>query len=187
MTQPNTPEIAATADASEPLASTILESQDEGTANTVTLNEGALNAVTDATSGGARLANANRLTHGLDSAPEIGRQRLALGKLPTSLARCERAANAFRRALEDAVELAHGRIEFAAALSINTAARWERHSLLAMRWLREHGERMDDAQRLAYSREIARASTERDKAVERLKLQPEAQLTIAATLYGRTA
>jgi hypothetical protein len=105
-----------------------------------------------------------------------------MGKLPSSLARVERAANAFRRALEEAVELAHGRIDFSAALSINTAARFERHAGLALRWLREHGEAMDDAQRLNYSREIARASAERDKAVAALNLGA-ARLTIAATLY----
>ena len=165
-----TDEIAYLADAQNAIASPLEETPPEGTANAVTPNERTVNTATATLPGGAPLANLNNAGHMLDSDPAIGQHRLALGKLPASLARCERAANAFRRALEEAVELARGRIDFADALAINTAARWERHSALALRWLREHGERMDDAQRLAYSREIARASSERDKAVASLKL-----------------
>lgn len=176
MTQPNTPEIATPADAPEPLATDLEETAPIPSA-----------PMQPAPLGGAPALNANALTHGLDSDPEVGRQRLTLGALPRSLRRVERDAYAFRIALEEAVSLAHGRIDFAAACAVNTASRWERHALLATRWLRERGEAMDDAGRLAYSREIARASAERDKAVASLKLQPESQLTIAATLYGRTA
>jgi len=163
-------EITAPADDGEPIASPLEDTAEPVTPNAVTVNESTVNPATATPSGGAPLANLNHAGHMLASDPAVGQHRLALGKLPASLARCERAANAFRRALEEAVELAHGRIDFAAALAINTAARWERHSALALRWLREHGERMDDAQRLSYSREVARASSERDRAVASLKL-----------------
>lgn len=129
-------------------------------------------------SGGAPLANMNHFGSGLNSDPAIGQLRLKMGSLPPSLLRVERAANQFRRALENAVELAHGRVDMVAALAINTAARWERHSLLALRWLRDHHATMDDADRLRYSKEIAKASAERDKAVTQLRLSAADRKTI---------
>lgn len=123
--------------------------------------------------GGAPLANLNHAGSMLHSDPALGQLRLALGKLPADLVRVERSANQFRKMLEKAVVEACGEIDLTAALAINTAAKWHRHSDLALRWLRDHGDRMDDAERLKYSREVARASAERDKAVERLRLSTD--------------
>jgi hypothetical protein len=63
-----------------------------------------------------------------------------------------------------------GEVSLVDAAYINTAYRWERHAQLAARWLHLHGAEMDHATRLAYSRDVARASTERDKALASLKL-----------------
>lgn len=130
--------------------------------------------------GGAPVGNSNALTHSLRS------HRLILGKLTRrkragetaaeqqarrSLAKVEQQAADFRAMLEHAVIDVHGSISLAHACTLATAARWERHAMLALRWLRERHDALDDAQRLAFSREIARASAERDKAIERLKLE----------------
>ncbi|MDX1945220.1 MAG: hypothetical protein SFU86_07425 [Pirellulaceae bacterium] len=56
------------------------------------------------------------------------------------------------------------------AAVINTAARWEQHALLATRWLRISFDQLSHDQRLNFSREIARASSERDKALRELRL-----------------
>lgn len=137
-------------------------------ADAVTVNEGTYNPV--ALNKGAPLANMHHGKSMLNSDPAIGQLRLKMGKLPPSLARVERSANKLRKILESAVLAAWGEIDVAHALAINTAARWERHADLALRWLREHGAEMSHAERLQYSREIARASAERDKAVASLGL-----------------
>jgi hypothetical protein len=49
--------------------------------------------------------------------------------------------------------------------------RWERHAALAQRWLVKAGDTLKPDQRLSFSREIARASSERDKALAALKLE----------------
>lgn len=128
--------------------------------------------------GGAPAGNSNHLTHGLAS-------RLVLGKLTRrkhanetpaeqqarrALAKVEQQAAGFRAALTVAARDVHGTLSLARECLIQTAARWERHALLATRWLRERHDFMDDAQRLAFSREIARASAERDKAIAGLRL-----------------
>ncbi|HUY32858.1 MAG TPA: hypothetical protein VMV69_08760 [Pirellulales bacterium] len=120
--------------------------------------------------GGAPSNNANRLCHGLRGRPEVNAIRLALGTLPPSLARVERGVFAFRRLLEDATADTHGKIDLMHALAIQTACKHERHSALCLRWLREHEAKMTHEQRIKYSAEIAKASAERDRAIERLGL-----------------
>jgi hypothetical protein len=56
------------------------------------------------------------------------------------------------------------------AAYINTAFRCERHAQLAQRWLAMEAESMTPGDRLNYSREVARASAERDKAIAALRL-----------------
>lgn len=124
------------------------------------------------------IGNANAMGSGLKSDPALAGVRLLLGSLPKSMARVERQTAAFRRLLESTVIEVHGSIDLVAAALIQTACRWERHSLLALRWLREHelpeAKRLNPDQRLAYSTAIATASEKRDKAIERLKLTREA-------------
>lgn len=92
---------------------------------------------------------------------------------PGYTAKCrkeEQNVNSFRRTVEDTTFAAKGEVTLSDALAINTATRWERHALLAARWLRLHGDAMDHTERLSFSREVARASTERDKALATLQL-----------------
>lgn len=139
-------------------------------------------AIAPTVSGGAPALNLNSFGAGLESDPEIGQRRLALGTLPPSLARVERAAFAFRRALEGAVVLAHGDIDFLQAALIQSASRWERHAGLALRWLRDNHEKLDPAERLSYSREVAKASSERDKAIAQLRLSAADRKTLLADI-----
>lgn len=136
--------------------------------------------------GGAPSGNANALQHGLRGSPDVAACRLVLGTLTRkrrpddspaeiaqrrALAKVEEQARQFRVAVEQAVLDAHGSISLTHACLIATAARWERHGLLALRWLRERHDALDDSQRLAYSKAIAEASERRDKAIAALRLE----------------
>jgi hypothetical protein len=105
------------------------------------------------------LSNRNATRHGLRA-----------GALPKGCAYIKRIVDELRRRIEAAVVAEHGAIPLVAAASINTATRWERHALLAQRWLRLRADEMSDDQRLAYSRDVAKASAERDKALATLRL-----------------
>ena len=118
------------------------------------------------TAGGAPEGNTNRATHGLRSDVAF---RAKLGNLPPAWRQAGRHASELRNALEDGVLATHGSISITQALLISTAARWERHAGLALRWLRENpGMELKD--RLEFSREVAKASEARDKAVKQLGL-----------------
>lgn len=124
--------------------------------------------------------NVKGVRHGLKSNPALGSLRLAMGNLPKGMRKVELAALSFRKALEAAVADRHGCISLVHALAVNTAARWERHAALCLRWLREHEKELTHGERLAYSREIAQASGYRDKAVAQLRLDAAAIDAIAA-------
>lgn len=115
----------------------------------------------------------NHLTHGLRAS--------TLGRLPKGASYAGKLLHEFRRQLEAVVMEAKGKITFTDSCSINTAARWERHALLAGRWLNLHAETMNHDQRLAYSAAVGKASEARDKAIAALKLQQE-PASIVATL-----
>jgi hypothetical protein len=108
---------------------------------------------------GPPLGSRNAMRHGLKSSA-----------LPKGCWRIEARLNALRRTLEDHTYDTHGEVGLLHALAISTAVRWERHAALSARWLRLQGENMSDGDRLAYSRDVARASSERDKAVASLNL-----------------
>lgn len=129
----------------------------------------------------APAGNKNSMTHGLRTD-----FRFPLGKLAPDLKKIEEQANGFRRAVEAAVMAKHGRIDFRAAAAISTAARWERHALLAQRWLKLRGDVMKDSDRLKFSESVALASTNRDKCIDRLRLDVSAG-DIFDTLYGPDA
>lgn len=104
--------------------------------------------------------NTNALRHGL-----------TVGILPRGCGRITRTVNQFRSELEAAaLEIHGGTLGPAESMAIHTACRWERHALLAGRWLRRNYDELNHDQRLHYSREIAKASSERDKAIAPLKL-----------------
>jgi hypothetical protein len=99
------------------------------------------------------------------------RHGLKAGKLPADCQYVEHQMNALRRQLEDAVLAVKGEINLVDAATIQTAMKWERHGALALRWLRVAGAELKLVERLQFSREIARASAERDKAIAALELE----------------
>lgn len=109
-------------------------------------------------SGPAR-GNQNALRHGLRA-----------GQLPKDAKYIEHRLNAFRRTLEAVVLNLRGEVNIPDAAYIQTCVRWERHACLAQRWLVKAGDALTPDQRLTFSREIARASAERDKAIAALQL-----------------
>lgn len=114
--------------------------------------------------GGAPVGNRNRLRHGLRA-----------GRLPRGCGSIRKACDRLRRQLEDAVVYERGEVSLADAATIQTALRWERHAMLSQRWLRLEGDSLTPGDRLAFSREIARASAERDKCLRSLNLEPAAE------------
>jgi hypothetical protein len=123
---------------------------------------------------GAPRGNINAIRTLARSDPQVMAMRFELGTMPRGWERCERVANHFRRVIEAAVMQAHGEITVVQALAINTAARLERHCQVALKLLRD-GRDLATDQRCNLSREIARASAERDKAIDRLKLDRTAK------------
>lgn len=108
---------------------------------------------------GGQKGNRGHMRHGLNA-----------GKLPKGCQYIENALNHFRRQVEDIVLENKGSISLQDAASIQTALKWERHGALALRWLNKQGDSLKPMESLAFSREIARASTERDKALATLGL-----------------
>jgi hypothetical protein len=98
------------------------------------------------------------------------RHGLQAAKLPKNCQYIEIRLNRFRRQLEDALMASKGEVSMSDAAIINTALKWERHGALASRWLRLEGNELKPADKLSFSREIAKASTERDKALSALDL-----------------
>lgn len=75
-----------------------------------------------------------------------------------------------RRQMEDLLLQVKGEVSIIDAAVIQTAIRWERHSLLCQRWLTKKIKSLSPSDRLNFSREIAKASSERDKCLHRLGL-----------------
>ena len=113
------------------------------------------------------------------------RHGLKAGKLPPKCQYIEHQMNGLRRQLEKAVLEAKGAITLLDAAAIQTAMKWERHGALALRWLRLEGDALKPSDRLAFSREIARASSERDKALKDLHLDRDSKDSIIDALYKR--
>ncbi len=108
---------------------------------------------------GPAVGNTNSLRHGLKA-----------GKLPKDARYIEHQMNSLRRTLESAVMAARGEVTIPDAAAIQTAVKWERHGALCLRWLRVEGDKLKPEQRLAFSREIAKASDSRDRAIAALGL-----------------
>lgn len=121
---------------------------------------------------GAPAGNTNHVAHGLYG---VG--------LPKGAQRVGRRINAFRRSLCEAVEEAAGRIDLHAAATIDSACQWLRHGLLAARWLRLEHDRLTLDQRLTFSREVAKAATERDRCIRQLHLDKPLGAFDAASIY----
>lgn len=112
--------------------------------------------------GGAPKGSANRIRHGL-----------RCSMLPKDCKYIEYRLNKFRRTLEAQVLALRGDLTVNDAANIQTALRWERHSELAARWLRIKQKELKPEQLMLFSREIAKASAERDKSLANLRLGKE--------------
>jgi len=122
--------------------------------------------------GGAPKRNRNAIRHGLTT-----------GQLPKGCGWVATITNQLRKALEDAVAVSKGEVSLYDASLINSATRWERHAMLAQRWLRvEKGLTID--QKLTFSREVARASSERDRCLKELKLDACDTRSLIDALYA---
>lgn len=110
---------------------------------------------------GAQKGNRNRMRHAL---------RSSTGRLPPKCGWIKSLVAEERRMFQQAILERKGVISLLDALCLQSALRWAQHAWLCQRWLRLAAETMSDSDRLAYSREVARASTERDRCVERLDL-----------------
>lgn len=102
------------------------------------------------------------------------RHFLSAGKLPKKMAYIENRVNALRRQLESLVLDNKQSINVTDAACINTAMKWERHAALAQHYLRHESDKLSPMERLKFSEAIAKASDSRDKSIERLKLDREA-------------
>jgi len=117
----------------------------------------------------------NNLKHGL--------RTVSLGSVPAGASYVGRLTMRLRREVENAVVASKGSVDLMDSCHINTAVKWERHSLLCTLWLRKQAPTMSHDQRLAYSRAIAKASECRDKALEKLGLD-QGSVSIIDALYS---
>ena len=124
---------------------------------------------------GVPVGNRNALRHGLKA-----------GKLPKGCSFIECRLNDFRRQLEDSVVSLKGEVTLTDAACIQSALRWERHACLAQRWLRIQSDELKPLDKLSFSREIARASSEGDKTLKQLGLDKIASESIIDVLYSRS-
>ena len=115
------------------------------------------------------------------------RHGLRAGQLPKGAAYIKRECDTLRREIEQAVLEQHGEIGLYQAAVVQSAMRWERHGLLVQRWLRMEAGTMDAAQRLAYSRDIARASENRDRCLKELGLDANGRQNVLDVLYSTPA
>ena len=93
------------------------------------------------------------------------RHGLTAGMLPKGCKHIENQCNGLRRQLEDVVMEQKGEVSLVDAAIIQTALKWERHGALCVRWLRLKADELKPTEFLSFSRDIARASTERDRAI----------------------
>lgn len=121
----------------------------------------------------ARPGNRNALRHGMRG-----------GGLPAGADYIRRLTNQMRSNLEDAVIAAKGEVSIIDAGLIVSAMRWERHALVVQRWLRLGQSELNHDQRLAYSREVARASSERDRCMKALEIDGRERRSIIDALYA---
>lgn len=129
---------------------------------------------------GAPTGNSNRRTHGLTTL----RHGLKLGKLGKDCRYLENRINEIRRNLEAAVAQCHGSVSIEHAAYIQTSLRWEMHSALAQRYLTKDGAKLSPTDKLYFSKEIANASANRDRAISMLELG-EGKTSVIEALYAK--
>jgi len=111
------------------------------------------------------------------------RHGLRAGMLPKGASYIKRDCDILRRLIEEAVIGNHGEVSLFNAAMIQTAIRWERHAMLTQRWLRKEIDSMSASERILYSKDIATASTNRDKCLKELGLNTK-QLDVFDALYA---
>ena len=111
---------------------------------------------------GGQPGNMNHVRHGFFA-----------GKLPEHLEYIEKRVNSLRLQIEQKLLELNGEVTLTEAAAINSAIKWERHGVLANHWLRSEEATMSATDRLKYSEAIAKASDARDRAIARLKLDPQ--------------
>ena len=128
---------------------------------------------------GAPLGSANHFKHGLRAT-----RAFATGILPKKHAWIANRVTVLRKHLEGAVLERHAELSLKHALLIQSACRHEQAALLAQRAMRADGDKMTVMERLAYLTTVASESDKRDKAVEKLALDPVETSNILDQLYG---
>ncbi len=113
---------------------------------------------------GAGTGNRRAATHGL---------RMVNGRLPQGASWIRREADDMKRRLETAVIEAKGELSILDVATINEVVTWEKHRLLASRWLRLSHDELNHDQRLNFSREVAKSATERNKALRLLGIDAQ--------------
>lgn len=114
---------------------------------------------------------------------EAHRHGLRSGVLPKELNYISISMNVFRRHLEDELVRLKGSIDVYDAATVQTVIRWERHACVAQRWLTKEFKKLSPIERLKFSEAIAKASSERDKAIERLQLPRDKAQNALDALY----
>lgn len=125
---------------------------------------------------GAPSGNRNAIRHGL-----------TVQGFPPGCTYIQKQVASFRSALEVAIEQVRGAMGVFEIACIQTAVEWHTHALKARRWVRLEDEKLTIDQRIAYSREIARAFAERDKVLKALGLDFRTSPDAATILYASTA
>ncbi len=121
--------------------------------------------------------NRNAIRHGLRA-----------GRLPRGASYVKRETDALRRIIEDAVaESNDGSVTLYHAALVQSVIRWERHGMLCQRWLRLESDQLSADQRVSFSREVARASSERDKCLRELGLNEKPNSDMWSVLDARPA
>ncbi len=108
---------------------------------------------------GAPKGNTNAMRHGLQS-----------GLMPEGCDYIVKQLSTFRKALDGLVFERRGSIGVYETALIQTAIEWYSHCLKARRWLRVAFNDLNNTDRLYFSREAARALSERDKVLKQLGL-----------------
>jgi hypothetical protein len=112
---------------------------------------------------GAPVGNENALRHGLRS-QRLGRK----------LEYIARQTIIFRRHVETAVLSARGEIGVFDAAVVQTSCEWLCYALKVKRLLRLNDDTLNSDQKVAYGKEVARAMSERDKALKMLGIHSTA-------------
>lgn len=110
------------------------------------------------------------------------RHGLSCNELPKGCTHLELKSNVIRRNLEQAVLELKGKISLTDAAHINSAIRWERHAGVTAWHLKKNADGLSGPDFLKFSHAIARASSERDRAIRMLNLEPTDDATQWADL-----